>query len=72
MGSRICERGQRFNEKHAGRTRGTERSHENMTGGDREQVNAKVKVGWKSLCMQKTIKGRRGIRKEYKGSSRRG
>jgi len=43
-----------------------------MTEGDREHVNAKVKEGWKSLCMQKTIKGRRGIRKEYKGRSRRG
>jgi len=43
-----------------------------MTKGDREHVNAKVYEGWKSLCMQKTIKGRSGIRKEYKGSSRRG
>jgi len=43
-----------------------------MKEGDREYVNAKLKEGWKSLCMQKTIKGRRGIRKEYKGRCRSG
>jgi hypothetical protein len=34
----------------------------------RELVNGKVKEERKSLYMQRTIKGRRDIRKEYKGS----
>lgn len=42
-----------------------------MMEGEREQVNAKVKDGWKSLCMQRTLKGRRDIRKKYKGNGRR-